>query len=76
MTQYAETQVLKLGGTCPAMPQPFGTIFGKFQGFLATVGVHSGFDKKRLSQPTQLLRPGILGHFPNTYKPVYHGSLV
>ena len=132
MTQRAETRVLRLGVACQAMPRLFGTIFSKFQGFLATVDVHSGlrqektqpadsaaetqyfrpfskhlwaclscqpglswkwakfwsvgilalwiltvdYGKKRPSQPTQLLRPGILGHFPNTYKPVYHGSLV
>ena len=62
MTQCAETRVLKLGGTCPAMLQPFGTIFGKFQSFLATVGVHSGLRQEK-TQPadsaaeTQYFRP-------------------
>ena len=50
MTQCAETRVLKLGGTCPAMPRPFGTIFGKCQGFLATVDVYSGLQQEK-TQP-------------------------
>ena len=41
MTQHAETRVLRLGGTCLGVPQPFGTVFGKFQGYLGTVGFHS-----------------------------------
>ena len=41
MTQYAETRVLRLGGTCLGEPQPFGTVFGKCQGYMGTVGFHS-----------------------------------
>ena len=50
MTQRAETRVLGLSGTCLAMPQLFGAIFSKFQGFLATVDVHSGLRQEK-TQP-------------------------
>ena len=62
MTQRAETRVLGVGGTCLAMPRLFGTIFSKFQGFLATVDVHSGLRQEK-TQPadsaaeTQYFRP-------------------
>ena len=63
MTQHAETRVLSLGGTCPAMPRPFGPFSANSKVFWPQpVDVHSGLRQEK-TQPadsaaeTQYFRP-------------------
>ena len=76
MTQRAETRVLRLGGTCPGMPQPFGTIFWQIPRLFGHCGFSQFVTSINDSANRLAAETIILGHFPNIYESAYHASLV